>query len=86
MGAGAAGLLFSRQFSYAEVLAGPVGAKLPVGKVGLELRVTAMNANTLRLSVTAIDEILDKINLEGYHLLTDEEKDILRRASSSDEF
>lgn len=32
-----------------------------------------------------IDEILDKINTEGYHLLTDEEKDILRRASSEDE-
>ena len=32
-----------------------------------------------------IDEILDKINIEGYHLLTDEEKDILRRASSEDE-
>ena len=32
-----------------------------------------------------IDEILDKINVEGYHLLTDEEKDILRRASSSDD-
>jgi membrane associated rhomboid family serine protease len=32
-----------------------------------------------------IDEILDKINLEGYHLLTDEEKDILRRASSAED-
>ncbi len=32
-----------------------------------------------------IDEILDKINLHGYHFLTDEEKDILRRASSEDE-
>ncbi len=32
-----------------------------------------------------IDEILDKINTDGYHLLTDEEKDILRRASSEDE-
>ncbi|MEO6314934.1 MAG: rhomboid family intramembrane serine protease [Chitinophagaceae bacterium] len=32
-----------------------------------------------------IDEILDKINVDGYHLLTDEEKDILRRASSEDE-
>jgi membrane associated rhomboid family serine protease len=32
-----------------------------------------------------IDEILDKINMEGYHLLTDEEKDILRRASSTDD-
>jgi membrane associated rhomboid family serine protease len=32
-----------------------------------------------------IDEILDKINLQGYHFLSDEEKDILRRASSEDE-
>ncbi len=32
-----------------------------------------------------IDDILDKINLQGYHFLTDEEKDILRRASSEDE-
>ncbi|MEP6749615.1 MAG: rhomboid family intramembrane serine protease [Bacteroidota bacterium] len=32
-----------------------------------------------------IDEILDKINMEGYHLLTDEEKDILKRASSTDD-
>ncbi len=28
-----------------------------------------------------IDEILDKINQEGYHFLTDEEKDFLKRAS-----
>jgi membrane associated rhomboid family serine protease len=32
-----------------------------------------------------IDEILDKINQQGYHLLTDEEKDILRRASNEEE-
>lgn len=32
-----------------------------------------------------IDEILDKINQQGYHFLTDEEKDILRRASNEDE-
>ena len=32
-----------------------------------------------------IDGILDKINQQGYHLLTDEEKDILRRASNEDE-
>jgi membrane associated rhomboid family serine protease len=29
-----------------------------------------------------IDKILDKINQQGYHLLTDEEKDILRRAAN----
>lgn len=32
-----------------------------------------------------IDQILDKINQEGYHLLTDEEKDILRRAANEEE-
>lgn len=31
-----------------------------------------------------IDEILDKINLKGYHFLTDEEKEILKRASEGD--
>jgi membrane associated rhomboid family serine protease len=32
-----------------------------------------------------IDEILDKINQQGYHFLTEEEKDILRRASTEDD-
>jgi membrane associated rhomboid family serine protease len=32
-----------------------------------------------------IDDILDKISQQGYHFLTDEEKDILRRASNEDE-
>lgn len=31
-----------------------------------------------------IDEILDKINQQGYHLLTDEEKNILKRAGEAD--
>jgi hypothetical protein len=31
-----------------------------------------------------IDEILDKINQKGYSFLTDEEKDILKRASKED--
>lgn len=31
-----------------------------------------------------IDEILDKINQKGYHLLTEEEKNILKRASETD--
>lgn len=31
-----------------------------------------------------IDEILDKINQKGYHFLTDEEKNILKRASEED--
>lgn len=31
-----------------------------------------------------VDEILDKINQKGYHLLTDEEKNILKRAGEAD--
>jgi hypothetical protein len=31
-----------------------------------------------------VDEILDKINQRGYHFLTDEEKNILKRASEED--
>jgi membrane associated rhomboid family serine protease len=31
-----------------------------------------------------VDEILDKINQQGYHLLTDEEKNILKRAAEED--
>jgi membrane associated rhomboid family serine protease len=31
-----------------------------------------------------IDEILDKINQKGYHFLTEEEKELLRRASKED--
>jgi hypothetical protein len=33
-----------------------------------------------------IDEILDKINSEGYHFLTEEEKLILKKASEDDSF
>lgn len=36
------------------------------------------------LSQQRIDEILDKINQKGYHNLTSEEKDLLRRASEED--
>lgn len=32
-----------------------------------------------------IDEILDKINQQGYHFLTDEEKEILRRAAGKED-
>jgi membrane associated rhomboid family serine protease len=32
-----------------------------------------------------VDEILDKINQKGYHFLTDEEKEFLKKASKTDE-
>jgi len=36
---------------------------------------------TPKVTQERVDEILDKINQQGYEVLTDEEKDILRRAS-----
>jgi membrane associated rhomboid family serine protease len=39
---------------------------------------------TSNITQQRIDEILDKINQKGYHLLTEEEKNILKRASEAD--
>ncbi len=39
---------------------------------------------TPNLTQQKLDEILDKINQEGYHLLTKEEKDFLKRASKEE--
>ncbi|MDN3658625.1 rhomboid family intramembrane serine protease [Ferruginibacter paludis] len=39
---------------------------------------------TPNITPQRVDEILDKINLKGYHLLTEEEKNILKRAAEED--
>jgi membrane associated rhomboid family serine protease len=39
---------------------------------------------TANITQQRIDEILDKINQKGYHFLTDEEKELLKRASEED--
>ncbi len=39
---------------------------------------------TSHVTQQRVDEILDKINQKGYHFLTEEEKNILRRASEED--
>lgn len=39
---------------------------------------------TSNITQQRIDEILDKINQKGYHFLTDEEKNILKRAADED--
>jgi hypothetical protein len=39
---------------------------------------------TAHITQQRIDEILDKINQKGYHFLTDEEKEMLKRASKDD--
>ncbi|MFX9123826.1 DUF6576 domain-containing protein [Acinetobacter baumannii] len=36
------------------------------------------------MSQQKLDEILDKIHTEGYHMLTDEEKEFLKRASKEE--
>lgn len=40
---------------------------------------------TLSITQQKVDDILDKINQKGYHSLTEDEKEVLRRASSKDE-
>jgi membrane associated rhomboid family serine protease len=39
---------------------------------------------TSNITQQRVDEILDKINQKGYHFLTDEEKNILKRAAEED--
>ena len=39
---------------------------------------------TMNVTQQRIDEILDKINQNGYHLLTEEEKNILKKAGETD--
>ena len=39
---------------------------------------------TPNITPQRVDEILDKINQKGYHFLTDEEKNILKRAAEED--
>jgi len=39
---------------------------------------------TTHVTQQRLDEILDKINKDGYHFLTDEEKDFLKKASHED--
>ncbi|MEI9933492.1 MAG: rhomboid family intramembrane serine protease [Ferruginibacter sp.] len=39
---------------------------------------------TINITQQRVDEILDKINQQGYHFLTDEEKSILKRAAEED--
>ncbi len=39
---------------------------------------------TSNITQQRVDEILDKINQKGYHFLTDEEKNILKRAADED--
>ena len=45
---------------------------------------TTTYKKTPNLTASRIDEILDKINADGYCSLTDEEKELLKKASKED--
>jgi alpha-glucosidase (family GH31 glycosyl hydrolase) len=64
LGAASAALLLHERFAYAEMLAGPVKAA-DKGRVGMEVTITAVTKESLRISVAAIDEVLDRYYVDG---------------------
>jgi hypothetical protein len=50
-----------------------------------KVRGSAPYKKTPNVTQKRIDQILDKINQKGFHFLTDEEKDILKRAANKDD-
>lgn len=61
------------------------GRKAPVKeKVFYNTGNRAPYKKTSNITQQRVDEILDKINQQGYHFLTDEEKNILKRAAEED--
>lgn len=66
----------------------PERKKVPVRKMREKVFYNARNQKPFvkRANITQqrVDEILDKINQKGYHLLTEEEKNILKRAGETD--
>jgi alpha-glucosidase/alpha-D-xyloside xylohydrolase len=65
LGAISAGVLLNRRLAYAEMLA--PGAVVPVEKaaVGMSVTITAVTDSTLRISVAAVDEVLDRYYDDG---------------------
>lgn len=62
--ASSAAVLLQRRFVYAELLGGAPQA-IHADKPGVQLTLTAASANTLRISVAAIDEVLDDYYADG---------------------
>jgi alpha-glucosidase (family GH31 glycosyl hydrolase) len=69
LGAVSAGVLLRQRFAWAEMVAppvGPVGAgAVAKGAVGMDVAITAVTPSTLRISVAAVDEILDRYYDDG---------------------
>ena len=64
--------------------AGPQSMLQPLYELGDEIR-NAKSESELDDIEKRIDEILDKINQQGYRFLTDEEKEILKRAADEED-
>jgi len=62
LGAVSTGLLLSQRFAWGEMLGAPAIAK---GPVGMEVTIVAVTTHTLRISVTAVDEVLDRYYEDG---------------------
>ncbi len=69
LGAATAGVLLQHRFSSAELLAPPSGtegaARAVKGAVGMDVTLTAVTDSTLRISVAAVDEVLDQYYDDG---------------------
>lgn len=69
LGVAAAGVLLQQRFSYAELAAPEAaasgGASVAKAAVGMDVTITAVTDSTLRISVAAVDESLDKYYEDG---------------------
>ena len=69
LGAVSAGVLLNRRFTYAEMvapLAEPVGMpSVATAAVGMNLTITAVTDSILRISIAAVDEVLDRYFDDG---------------------
>lgn len=62
----------------------PAKSKTPVKEELFYKSKVTPYIKTPNVTQQGVDEILDKINQKGYHFLTDEEKELLKRASKED--
>ena len=60
-------------------------AKSPKDEFFYKVKDAQPYKKTPNVTQKRVDEILDKINQKGFHFLTDEEKDILKRAANGDD-
>jgi len=73
-----AGTLFTVGFAGADLLAAPTDPAVPVAPVGMPCTIAALNQHTLRLSIAAVDEDLDRYYDDGSTIPHPEASSLLR--------